>query len=248
MDSPSPVIFFYTDFGLPGPYLGQMEAAVLACSPEARVVNLMADAPRFLPKPAGYLLASLLPDLPVGSVVVAVVDPGVGGSRRPLAVEVDGRWLVGPDNGLLAAACRQAVDVRLWQVDPEGLELSSSFHGRDLFAPVAAELAKGDRARLKPLSADVPVGFDWPFDLAEIIYIDHYGNAVTGVRVAGVPREARLMIGGKELAYARTFCEVGVGQPFWYENSNGLVEIAVNQGSASEQLGVAIGSPVTLGS
>jgi S-adenosylmethionine hydrolase len=228
------MVCFFTDFGLADPYVGQMHAAVAGVAPAVRVIDLMHAAPAFRPKPSAYLLAALLPGLPRDAVVCAVVDPGVGTERRVVMVEADGRRLIGPDNGLLAIAARRA-QVAVWhEVTWRPERLSASFHGRDIFAPAAARWAMGEAPDHIPLQSP-PVGADWPDDLAEIIYIDHYGNCMTGLRAA----QADLCF-----ARRRTFAEAGLGEVFWYENSCGLAEIAVNQGSAHRELGLEVGAPV----
>jgi hypothetical protein len=123
--------------------------------------------------------------------------------------------------------------------------LSASFHGRDLFAPVAARLARGEAiASLAQPADDERATRGWPDDLAEIVYLDHYGNAMTGLRGALLPPGARLAAGGRTLSHAATFSSVRTGEAFWYVNSNGLAEIAVNGGRAGEALGLAIGSTI----
>ena len=134
----------------------------------------------------------------------------------------------------------------MWRVDWRPSHLSDSFHGRDLFAPVAAAVCNGQPLALSPLSATALCGHDWPDDLPEIVYIDHYGNAFTGIRGASIPRDARLQAGGVSLGYARTFCSVARGTPFWYVNSQGLVEVAVSEGRADRQLGLGLGSRVVV--
>ncbi len=237
-------LYLYTDFGLEGPYVGQMRAAVAAVDPRLQVVDLCHDLAPFRPRPAAYLLAALAPWLPEGSVCVAVVDPGVGGARDALVLEADGRRYVGPDNGLLAVVARRARTARWWTITWRPGRLSASFHGRDLFAPVGARLAAGQAVALAPRAAGDHVGADWPEDLAEVIYVDRYGNAMTGLRAGGLAPDARLEAGGRLLARARTFCDVPPGAAFWYENANGLAEIAVNQGRADQALGLAVGAPV----
>ncbi|MDH3597421.1 MAG: SAM-dependent chlorinase/fluorinase, partial [Rhodospirillales bacterium] len=138
------MIVLFTDFGLDGPYVGQMKAVLHAEAPGVPLIDLMADAPAFDARAAAYLLAAYAPAFPAGCVFLAVVDPGVGGPRLPLAVEADARWFVGPDNGLLAPTARRAEAARTWQVTWRPDRLSASFHGRDLFAPVAARLALGE--------------------------------------------------------------------------------------------------------
>lgn len=240
------MIVLFTDFGLEGPYTGQVKAVLHRTAPNVPVVDLFADAPAGQPKPSAYLLAAYAAWFSAGSVFVAVVDPGVGGTRAPLVVEADGRWYVGPDNGLLELVIRRAAAARAWEITWRPETLSASFHGRDLFAPVAARLALGDPPSGQSRSLDSGRRPDWPDDLAEIIYIDRYGNGVTGLRSACLPKDMRLSIGGHTLQHARVFSDVPKGTAFWYENSNSLVEIAVNLGRADTTLGLKVGSPISV--
>lgn len=239
------MIALFTDFGLAGPYTGQMMAVLHRLAPEVPVVSLFADAPSARPKPSAYLLAAYAAWFPAGAVLLCVVDPGVGSARRAVIAEADGRFYVGPDNGLFDIVLRRASAARLWEIAWRPAQLSASFHGRDLFAPVAARLAAGEPiAALAEPAADESAARGWPDDLAEIVYIDHYGNAMTGLRGALLPTEARLVVGGRTLAPAATFSAVPPGEAFWYTNSNGLAEIAVNGARADAALGLSIGSPV----
>jgi S-adenosylmethionine hydrolase len=239
-----PLVLLFTDFGTDGPYLGQVEAAVLAESLQSRVVNYVADAPCGDPRRSAYLLASLATVMPVGCVVVGVVDPGVGGQRDPLLIEADGRVFLGPDNGLLSRVAAGAAEASSWRIDWRPEHLSPSFHGRDLFAPVAGFLSRGQGVARTERPVDGLVGWDWPTELGEVIYIDHFGNAMTGLRAGNLDRRRQLSVNGARLGYAETFTAVPPGQAFWYENSSGLLEIAVNQGRASTDLGLAIGDAV----
>jgi S-adenosylmethionine hydrolase len=235
------MIVLFTDFGGRGPYLGQMRAVLARRAPEVPAVDLLSDAPAFDAKASAYLLAAYAAAFDKGDVFICVVDPGVGGRRAPLVVEADGRWYVGPDNGLLTVVARRAAAAQAWEIAWRPPRLSASFHGRDLFAPVAAELARGTLLTSRPRA--VPVE-DWPEDLAEIVYVDGYGNAITGVRAAVLGPDDVLRAGERRIARARTFCEVAPGAAFWYENANGLAEIAVNRGRADEALGLAVGSEI----
>ena len=238
------MIVLFTDFGLAGPYIGQMKAVLHRDAPGQAIVDLMSDAPRFDPKASAYLLAAYGSGFAAGSVFLCVIDPGVGSDRAPLAIEADGRWYVGPDNGLMAIAARRAVTAQAWQLTWRPQELSASFHGRDLFAPVAARLANGGAPPGAPLALDSLIGGDWPNDLAEIVYIDTFGNAMTGLRAQGLQPQCKLTIAAHRIAPARTFSDVAPGEAFWYENANGLAEIAVNQGAADKALGIDKGDPV----
>jgi S-adenosylmethionine hydrolase len=242
-----PLILFYTDFGTEGPYLGQMEAAIMDEALQSRVIHLLSDAPRGDPRRAAYLLAAMADDLPPGCVVVAVVDPGVGTDRDGLIVESGGRAFVGPDNGLLSRLAVLDAAATAWRIDWQPPRLSATFHGRDIFAPVAGILSIGQAVPRSRLAIADMVGADWPEQLAEVIYIDHFGNAMTGLRAGQADPGLQLTISGQRLHFAATYGDVGEGESFWYANSCGLVEIAVNQGSAAEQLNLAIGSLVELG-
>ncbi|WP_119169102.1 SAM hydrolase/SAM-dependent halogenase family protein [Algihabitans albus] len=238
------MILLYTDFGTSGPYVGQLHAVLAREAPGLPVIDLQHDAPRFDPKASAYLLAALAAEAPPGSVLLAVVDPGVGTARAPLAVQAGGLSFVGPDNGLLALVARRAAPTSAWRIDWRPERLSPSFHGRDLFGPVAAMLARGRVPAATPLAPDSLVGADWPDTLAEVVYLDAYGNAMTGLRAAELPAGTRLSVGGQRLAAAETFGGVAPGEAFWYANSCGLAEIAVNQGSAAQHFGLRIGSPI----
>jgi hypothetical protein len=240
------MIVLFTDFGPAGPYTGQMKAVLLQQAPDVPVVDLFADAPMQNPKAAAYLLAAYAEWFPADSVYLCVVDPGVGGARPPMIVKADGRWFVGPGNGLFEIVMRRAEAAAAWEIAWQPECLSASFHGRDLFAPVAAMIANGERVPSKAMDAARLRKPDWPDDLLEVVYIDHYGNAMTGARASVVPADASLSANGAAIPSARTFSDRPVGAAFWYENSNGLLEIAVNQGRADRVLGLEIGTVVAV--
>ncbi len=236
----------FTDFGLEGPYIGQVKAVLWQAAPDRPVIDLVSDAPPFDPQSGAYLLAAYAEAMPLGSLILGVVDPGVGGPRDALAVEAGGRWYLGPDNGLLAVAARRADDARVWQVDHPARGISTSFHGRDVFAPLAAGLARGEAPPGRAVPGDTIVGADWPEDLDRIVYVDRFGNAMTGRRAVTLEPDAVLRAGGRRLTRADSFFQVPSGSAFWYENANGLAEIAVNQGRADRALGLSIGMPVLI--
>ena len=246
MDGKGGMILTVTDFGVAGPYLAQMHAAARLPAPDLPVLDLMADLPAFQPARSGYLLAALAPEFPAGSAFCCVVDPGVGSERQALIVQANRRWFVGPDNGLMAIAAKRDPEARVWTLDWRPERLSASFHGRDLFMPAAALLATGQPVASTPIDLARMVGADAPPDLAEVVYIDSYGNAMTGLRADILPADADLLAGGRRIQRARTFADVAPGGALWYANSSGLAEIAVNQGRADRDLRVSVGAPVTL--
>lgn len=236
-------IFLFTDFGSSDIYAGQVRAALLQHAPRQPVVDLLHDATAFNTRAAAHLLAALFARLPPGSVALAVVDPGVGGPREPLAVHADGRWIVGPDNGLLSVAASRARKCEAYSIGWRPKELSRTFHGRDLFAPVAAMLARGARKAARLRKGEFSVNFGMS-DVPEVIYVDHYGNVVTGLRASPATSKRILRANGRGIPHAPVFSGVPPGQLFWYENSLGLVEIAANAASAQRILGIAVGDPI----
>lgn len=239
-----PAIALFTDFGVTDPYVGQMHAAIHARAPGAAIIDLHHYAPAFSPAKAGLLLDALAPFLDRGTVVVGVVDPGVGTERGTLAVSVAGLWLVGPDNGLFAPFIEAEEGASCYRLEAPNEVVSTTFHGRDLFAPAGAELLRGDRL---VLGDRVPDPVRTSTERAQVIYVDHYGNLFTGLPVPDEPERHRLRIADRELPFARTFGEVALGGSFWYRNSLDRVEVAAREDSASRILGVGLGSPVAWG-
>lgn len=244
------LIVLFTDFGVNGPYLGQMQAVLARQAPDAAVINLFADVPAWNSKAAAYLLPAYADEFPQGTIFLCVVDPGVGGERRPVMLNIDGRWFVGPDNGLfnmVALRARERSGIQWWDITWQPDTLSSSFHGRDLFAPVAAMLARDIMPAAIQQDPLQRIETTWPDQLNEIVYIDHFGNAMTGLQAGTISRDKKLLLRRHCLAYARTFSEVPAGESFWYENANGLVELATNQGRACDALSLSIGDSFVIG-
>lgn len=245
LDKPRiPLIAIYTDFGSTGPYLGQMAAVLATQAPDIPRITLMADAPMFDPRSAGLLLSRLCNDLPPQTLVLAVVDPGVGGSRHPIMIRNERQLFVGPDNGLFIPILRRSEECEIETIDWRPPRLSDTFHGRDLFAPVAARLATGKDVDGTTIKFQELVGYDLSQDGNRIIYIDHYGNAMTGINAEGIGNDKLFTVNGRTLSFARTFSDVPQGEAFWYRNSIGLVEFAVNRASAARLLELDLGMPV----
>ena len=240
------MILLFTDFGWAGPYVGQVKTVLCDGAPGHPVIDLMHDAPAFRPELGAYLLAALTPWAPEHAVILAVIDPGVGTARRGIVVQADDRWYVGPDNGLFEAVIRRAATAQAWEITWTPADLSRSFHGRDLFAPVAARIATGAPVPGTPLDVSEIRRPDWPDDLPAFVYVDGYGNAMTGLRAASLPPGTGVCLDRQTLRCVGTFAEAEVGETFWYVNSLGLVEVAVRNGSAATEHALAPGAQITL--
>lgn len=271
------LIAFLTDFGLADGYVGAMKSVALGLCPDARFLDLTHEVRPQAIDQGSYLLGTLLPYLPVGTIVVAVVDPGVGTSRRGLAIEVPGATLVGPDNGLFsdvlalhedhgAGPGRSAPPPGVPHALPEGCraveleaqeywrpDVSATFHGRDIFAPVAAHLAHG--VPLEALGPGVSAvhRVEPPFHpdgagrlVGRVRHIDRFGNVISSIPVAALDWRPRcVQIAGRVVeGLARTYAEGRPGVPQAMSSSNGFLEVAVPLGSAADVLGVSIGDRV----
>ncbi len=239
------MIFLFTDYGLQGPYIGQVETVLHQFVSNEKIIHLMPDAPRNKPKESAYLLASLVSRIPEGSILFCVVDPGVGSDEdKPVMLNLDGRWFVGADNGLFDIVARKVKEIEAFEITWKPESLSNSFHGRDLYAPVCAMIANNDE--IPSIAFDWKDKHQWPDDLNEIIYIDHFGNCMTGIRATSLDKQLVLRIDHQDIINADTFSDVKEGKALWYENSNGMIEIAVNQGTAEDVLQLKIGSHILL--
>ncbi len=243
------IITLLTDFGTVDGYVGEMKGVLVTEAPGATVVDITHDLPPHDVDVGRLTLARYWRRYPQGTVHLAVVDPGVGSSRAALAVASEGRFLVGPDNGLLTPAllAPRARAVAL----PVPENASPTFHGRDVFAPAAAKLARG--VPFENLGDDIsdPVIRRTPEParnatgdlLGEVIAIDHFGNAITNISAmyTGV-----VVVNGVELPQCRTYAELEPGQPGAVTGSSGLIEIAVRDGRAADDLRLARGAGVVL--
>ncbi|MCW8890504.1 MAG: SAM-dependent chlorinase/fluorinase [Sedimenticola sp.] len=240
------MIALFTDFGVGSHYLGQVKARLLGEGVTLPIIDLCSDAPVFDPRSSAYLLASFLEYLPEYSIVLAVVDPGVGSARRAILAQMDGHWVLAPDNGLLSIALKRSECVSLQTILLDLPHRSRTFDGRDYFAPAAARLCQCLPLPGEIMSPEHMVGYDWPDRSLAIIYIDHYGNAVSGLFGEMLSPNQKIVLNGIRINYAETFSSVNKGTAFWYVNANNLIEIAVNSGSAAEKYALTIGSPLEI--
>jgi len=240
------MLYLFTDFGYEGPYVGQMKAVVSDPSLQCLVIDLMHDVPRFNVKAGAHLLAAATKFIPKNSIVVAVVDPGVGSARKGLVLRADENWYVGPDNGLLDVVARDATLCEWYEIDYKSEDTSPSFHGRDIFMPVAHNIFRKQlmNTMLIPSLNYLPK-IDVP-NLSEVIYVDHFGNLITGLLASQINENVGISFKGERLERANTFSDVDMGKAFFYVNSQGLIEVSVNCGSAEEFFTAKIGDSLEL--
>lgn len=257
------VITLTTDFGPQGPFVATMKGRILTRLPEARIIDVTHDVPVYWPAEAGFWLARAYGYFPAGSVHVAVVDPGVGTKRDIIAVVANGHAFLAPDNGLLAPIVTKVPAAEIYRLDATqaGIRFklppaSATFHGRDIFAPLAAEIAgrRANPADLGPRTHDiVPSWVDEPTVAADqvagvVMTTDHFGNLITNIDAALIESFSRPMVrtGGHTFALRRTYGDVSPGDFLALVNSFGVVEIARAEQSAAEALGLGRGAPVVV--
>ena len=247
------IVTLLTDFGTVDGYVGAVKGVVLRAAPSATVIDISHNIRRHDVAAAAFALAQAAPHFPAGTVHVVVVDPGVGGRRRPVVVD-DGRYrFVAPDNGVVSLAAPEPVAVHAIEAaDFRAARPSPTFHGRDVFAVAAGQLAAGRSAT----EAGPAVALEGSLGLererrdehgqyTRIIHVDVFGNLITDLAAEHVPGGARFRMGGYEIgSVAHTFESVARGELLAYIGSGGTLEIAVREGNAAEELDVARGATV----
>ena len=247
--SPSlPVITLLTDFGTADYFVGAVKGAILSVNPAAVIADITHEIPAQDISAGAFALLAAYKTFPAGTTHVAVVDPGVGSSRRPVIVNANEQYFVGPDNGLFTYIYDREPSHRIFHITSERYfrpEPSSTFHGRDIFAPVAAALSQGvapeefgpeinDEVRLPSLETPL-----------RIIHIDRFGNCITNITRDGLKSGEALVINGRTITEFRNFYGEGSAtEPFAIWGSAGFLEISVAGGSAAKTLGAKRGDPV----
>ena len=248
-------IALLTDFGTRDWFVASMKGVILAINPAAVIVDVSHEIPPGDIAAAAFNLLACHASFPHGAVFVAVVDPGVGSGREALAVKAGGYFFVGPDNGIFSlildkydeAEVRALRDQRYFRKP-----VSATFHGRDVFAPVAAHLSRGVAfARLGPRFAG-PLGLSFPPVRAaekrlrgSVAYIDRFGNAVTTIPSEAARSARRVIVKGRRIPFAASYAGVKTGRPVAVVGSCGFVEIAVRDGSASRMLRLSVGDQLS---
>jgi len=254
------IVTLLSDFGSHSPYPAQMKA-VLAASCDAVFIDITHDVPRHDVRTGAYLLAAVAPTTPAGTVHLAVVDPGVGTARHPLIVTGGGQYFVGPDNGLLLPAAKRLGGPQVFHMNAQGIgegKISPTFHGRDLFAPAAARLVAGtppqNLGRPTAEFVDLDLGASRKNGAAvvgHVIYVDGFGNLITSIpssALAADGQPVQVMVGRKRSAATveRTYGDAVRGHVVVVLGSDGLVEVAVREGSAAERFAAMQGTSVRI--
>lgn len=262
-----PIVALLSDFGAQDHYVGAMKGAVLSVCPEAQLVDVVHElAPRDL-QGASFALMAAVDAFPVGTVFLAVVDPGVGTARRALAVQTSAHFFVAPDNGLLTLVLDDHPEARAHAITNRGLfrhHVSSTFHGRDVFGPVAGHLARGlpiedvGEAVADPIRLPIPAvkrlgPQEWE---GEIVHIDRFGNLTTNIsdrqlseilsHFAGDPTEVVVVVEGSVVPLVSTYGDVPEGEPCALVGSSRRVEVAISGANAARILGAARGASVRI--
>jgi S-adenosylmethionine hydrolase len=253
-----PVITLTTDFGTTDGYLAAMKGVILSLCPEAALVDISHEVEPQAIRQAAYVLSTSAPYFPADSIHLVVVDPGVGSERWPIVVRTGHACYVAPNNGVLSLVLdREPIQLAVHLTDPHYRlsEVSATFHGRDIFAPAAAHLARGvdpaqmgrqlspsELVNLPSLSLQPQASGSWQ---GEILHIDHFGNLITSFQISNAPLRLAVTVSEHRIEpLQRTFADVSPGQMLIYRGSSGYLEIAVREGNAAAELAVRVGDPV----
>ncbi len=261
------IVALLTDYGTRDQYAGSLRGSVLAACPDAQVVDLSHDIARFAVREASFVLRASIEAFPAGSIFAAVVDPGVGTPRRGIAIRAGGYFFVGPDNGIFSFILIDHPEAEVCELTNAGLfrsHVSQTFHGRDVFGPVAGALARG--TSFEDVGPRIEDAFHFEFKkpqvveggdvLGHVIYIDIFGNLVTTIggsvfetllqSVKGDLTELVADVQRVVTPVVTTFGDVPEDEACAYLGSAGRIEIAINQGSAQSRFEATIGMPVRL--
>lgn len=251
------IITLLTDFGQRDWFVPSMKGVILGIAPRVQIVDVTHEIPSQDIRAGAFVLAAAAPTFPKGTIHVAVVDPGVGSRRKAIAVKTPGHVFIGPDNGLLSLALRDEKPMEIRALENERLyrnPVSHTFHGRDVFAPVAAHLARGVKfselgPRLKTMQT---IQIPEPVKTArgvrgEVVYIDHFGNLITNIPAKSLSRDITVRLGRYRVrGTATSYSQAKPGSVVAVVNSLNLLEIGLRDGDASKKLGFRVGTPVAI--
>lgn len=254
------ILTLTTDFGRRDAYVGAMKGVVLGLAPQTSLVDITHEITPQDVLEAAYVLGGAYPHFPAGAVHLVVVDPGVGTDRRSIVLQTEDHWFIAPDNGVLSAALEGEVIRRIVSIENADYfneKVSSTFHGRDIFAPVAAAILNGSAAEVFGPVVDDPVTLEnWLVDSGDgyvegsVVHVDHFGSCITQIRradleQAGIDKVCRIAVRDVELVgIHNTYSEVSSGSTLALWGSRDTLEIAINGGRAARQLEISRGDSV----
>ena len=259
------LITLLSDFGVKDAYVAEMKGVILSICPSAQIIDITHEIQKFNILQGARILTLAAQYFPINTIHVAVVDPGVGTKRRPIIIQTERCYLIGPDNGLLYTAAKQFGIIKVVEISNKNYMLdaiSSTFHGRDLFAPVAAWLANGvaiekfgpEILEIIKLEMPIPQIIEGKI-IGEVLYFDEFGNITTNIskeliNTYGVKFGDKIILNLGEnslnILFLRTYGEAQVGEILTLIGSEELLEIAINQGSAAQFLKVKVGERVKI--
>ncbi len=262
------VITLLTDFGSDDPYVGCMKGVILSINPNARIIDITHGVPKHNIYIAGFILRTAYRYFPKDSIHVVVVDPGVGGSRKPIIIKSKNYYFIGPDNGVLTLAASDDGIESVYEINLKskyfaGKEISYTFHGRDIFAPAAAYLSLGVDPSELGIKSNITKAIEFEESRidksgrirSKVVYVDSFGNIVLNVPARYI-RDGLMEFGRYYNVYvsnkvvkarlSRSYEEVGIGEPLLIPDSFNLIELAVNRGSASSKFKVSIGDEIII--
>lgn len=263
MAGPRGTITLLTDFGLQDHFVPAMKGVILSLNPEVAIIDISHSIPPQDVFSAAFVLGQTYAYFPPYTIHLAVVDPGVGTGRKAIAASAGGHYFVAPDNGILTYVLEREEDAKVYELTADHYfrkPVSSTFHGRDIFAPVAAWISRNTSLHQLGSEFDNPVRLNLPqvtrirdnLIKAAVIAVDHFGNLITNLKpedlpAYGAPGSApcKLLASQKEIAsFRKTYAEGAEGEVFVVPGSTGHLEIVVRNGSAAATLGIAAGTPI----
>ncbi len=257
------IITLTTDFGMKDPYVAEMKATILGICPEATLIDITHEIEKFSIRMGAYILSSATAYFPKGTIHVVVVDPAVGTRRRSILIQTKQGFFIGPDNGVLSLAAERAGIEHVNEIKNPRFMLpvvSSTFHGRDVYAPVAAHLANGVEAKEFGSEVDEIVRPEFSkvvsrkeFLVGQVLHLDGFGNIITNITATQITRLAacicldiKLPLRKVKLKFCKTYGEAKPMEPLALIGSHGYLEIAVNQSSAVEKFEMKLGDKITV--
>ena len=256
------MITLTSDFGLKDPYVAEMKGVILTINPKATLIDITHEVEKFNIRMAAFMLASATPYFPQGTIHLAVVDPGVGTQRRAILIQTKKSFFVGPDNGILILAAQNQGIEHVYQLtNPKFMlpKISSTFHGRDIFAPAAAHLDKGVQPTEFGPEIKDPINPEFTKVkranrslIGEVMHIDGFGNIITNINEKDMVQNhaekvnVDLLDISLKLTFGKTYAQAKPKEPIALIGSHGFVEIALNQGNAAEKFHAKAGDKIVV--